>query len=47
MSQTTRLVAISEQTKRDWVAADTSSDAIDVVYNGIDLESVCPWARPA
>jgi glycosyltransferase involved in cell wall biosynthesis len=37
MSQTTRLVAISEQTKRDWVACGYRSDAIDVVYNGIDL----------
>jgi glycosyltransferase involved in cell wall biosynthesis len=37
MSQTTRLIAISEQTKRDWVACGHRSDAIDVVYNGIDL----------
>jgi glycosyltransferase involved in cell wall biosynthesis len=37
MSQTTRLIAISEQTKRDWVACGYRSDAIDVVYNGIDL----------
>jgi glycosyltransferase involved in cell wall biosynthesis len=36
MSQTTRLIAISEQTKRDWVACGYRSDAIDVVYNGID-----------
>jgi glycosyltransferase involved in cell wall biosynthesis len=37
MSQTTRHIAISEQTKRDWVAFGYLSDAIDVVYNGIDL----------
>lgn len=37
MGQATRLVAISEQTKRDWVACGYSSQAIDVVYNGIDL----------
>lgn len=36
MSQTTRLIAISEQTKRDWVASGYSAEAIDVVYNGID-----------
>lgn len=37
MSQTTRLVAISEQTKRDWTAFGYPSDGIDVVYNGISL----------
>lgn len=37
MRQTTRLVAISEQTKRDWVAFGYRSAAIDVVHNGIDL----------
>jgi glycosyltransferase involved in cell wall biosynthesis len=37
MSQATRLVAISEQTKRDWVAYGYPSPSIDVVHNGIDL----------
>jgi glycosyltransferase involved in cell wall biosynthesis len=37
MSQATRLVAISEQTKRDWAACGYPSQAIDVVHNGIDL----------
>ncbi len=36
MSQATRLVAISEQTKRDWVACGYPPQAIDVVHNGID-----------
>lgn len=36
MSQATRLIAISEQTKRDWVASGYREEAIDVVYNGID-----------
>jgi glycosyltransferase involved in cell wall biosynthesis len=36
MSQATRLIAISEQTKRDWVACGYPSQGIDVVHNGID-----------
>jgi glycosyltransferase involved in cell wall biosynthesis len=44
MSQTTRLVANSQQTKRDWVASGYRSEAIDVVHNGIDLGRYVPRA---
>lgn len=36
MSQVSRLVAISEQTRSDWVARGFRPEMIDVVYNGID-----------
>jgi glycosyltransferase involved in cell wall biosynthesis len=42
MSQATRMIAISEQTKRDWVARGYAADAIEVVYNGIDPEQFAP-----
>jgi glycosyltransferase involved in cell wall biosynthesis len=36
MEQASHLIAISEQTRRDWIARGFRADAIDVVYNGID-----------
>ena len=38
MSQASHLIAISEQTRRDWIDRGFRGDAIDVVHNGIDLE---------
>ncbi|NJR65281.1 MAG: glycosyltransferase family 4 protein [Leptolyngbyaceae cyanobacterium CRU_2_3] len=32
-----RLIAISKQTQKEWIATGFSSEKIDVVYNGIDL----------
>ena len=37
MGQASRLIAISEQTRRDWIARGFRADAIDLVYNGIDV----------
>jgi glycosyltransferase involved in cell wall biosynthesis len=37
MGQATHLIAISEQTRRDWIARGFRPDAIDLVYNGIDV----------
>jgi glycosyltransferase involved in cell wall biosynthesis len=36
MEQVSHLLAISNQTRLDWLARGFSPDAIDVVYNGID-----------
>jgi glycosyltransferase involved in cell wall biosynthesis len=38
MSQASRYIATSEQTKADWVARGYQADAIAVVANGIDVE---------
>ncbi|HEY9640421.1 MAG TPA: glycosyltransferase family 4 protein, partial [Coleofasciculaceae cyanobacterium] len=37
-----RLIAISEQTKQDWMAAGFPAQKIDVVHNGIDLDKFQP-----
>jgi glycosyltransferase involved in cell wall biosynthesis len=37
MGQASRLIAISEQTRREWSARGFRADAIDLVYNGIDV----------
>lgn len=36
MERASHLVAISEQTRREWIGRGFRPDAIDVVYNGID-----------
>jgi glycosyltransferase involved in cell wall biosynthesis len=36
MSQASHLIAISEQTRRDWIATGYPADRIAVVHNGID-----------
>jgi glycosyltransferase involved in cell wall biosynthesis len=38
MQQATRCIAISRQTKADWVSTGFAADRIDVVYNGIDTD---------
>lgn len=47
LSQATRLIAISEQTRREWVARGCPADSIDVVHNGIDLDRFTPGNRVA
>jgi glycosyltransferase involved in cell wall biosynthesis len=37
MEQASHLIAISNQTRREWIDRGFRSDAIDVVYNGIDV----------
>lgn len=37
LSQVVQSIAISEQTRRDWVSRGSRADRIAVVYNGIDL----------
>src|SRR5450756_1334477 len=36
MERASHLIAISEQTRREWIGRGFRPDAIDVVYNGID-----------
>lgn len=42
MSQASRLIAISERTRQDWIARGFRADAIEMVHNGIDT---CLFAR--
>jgi glycosyltransferase involved in cell wall biosynthesis len=37
MEQVSHLIAISNQTRLDWIARGFSADAVDVVHNGIDV----------
>ena len=47
MSQASHLIAISEQTRRDWFDRGFRADAIDVVHNGIDFERFGHTGDPA
>ncbi len=47
MEQASHLIAISEQTRRDWVDRGFRADAIDVVHNGIDLSAFDRHDDPA
>ncbi|NDJ16628.1 glycosyltransferase family 4 protein [Myxacorys almedinensis] len=47
LSRVDRFIAVSQQTKRDWVTAGYAPDAIDVVYNGTNVEKFQPPADPA
>jgi glycosyltransferase involved in cell wall biosynthesis len=47
MEQASHLIAISEQTRREWIDHGFRADAIDLVYNGIDLRRFDPQDEPA
>jgi glycosyltransferase involved in cell wall biosynthesis len=45
LSRVNRFIAVSQQTKQDWVNYGYAADAIDVVYNGTDIEKFQPAAE--
>ena len=47
MEQASHLIAISEQTRREWIDRGFRADAIDLVYNGIDLRRFDRHDEPA
>ncbi|MBD0337409.1 MAG: glycosyltransferase family 4 protein, partial [Cyanobacteria bacterium Co-bin13] len=47
MKSARRLIAVSQQTKEEWVSRGFAPDRIDVVYNGIDPERFAPIKNAA
>ena len=47
MSRASHLIAISEQTRRDWIDRGFRADAIEVVHNGIDFARFGRTVDPA